>query len=150
MTVRIARLYIHARYKIESGPFSLSLATMSHHAEPLANHFCPSFAADIRGTLTKWRRKVGRMRRGVRLTRRRCAEKKNGSRSGTKWSIHFFQLSRVYGGQLRGRAEGRRRGESKKTDERRKDIRHLCGKTVWSEWYLNHCLSVKRAGIVSR
>lgn len=36
--------------------------------------------------------------------------------------------------------------EMRKTDERRKDIRHLRGKTEWLEWYLNQRLSVKPAG----
>lgn len=99
------------------------------------------FAVDIRGTLTKWRRKVDRMRRGVRLTCRRCAdEKKDGSRSGTKWSIHFFQLSRTTDGRLRVQQSERTGGERGETDGRRKDIRHFRGKT---KWHLNRCPSVK-------
>lgn len=139
------QLHIHAGYKIETR-LSLFLSSMSHR-RILANHFCPLFAVDIRGTLTKWRRKVSRMWRGVRLTRRRCAEKKDGFRSGTKWSIHFFQLSRNIADNWR---EERAEGDVRKTDERRKDIRHLRGKTKWLEWYLNQRLSVKPAGIVPR
>lgn len=94
------------------------------------------------------------------MTRRRCAEKKDGSRSRTKWSIHFFQLSlrvRTTDSQGerkkekerksergRGRKEGRRRGGRRLTSDG-KDIRHLRGKTVWPEWYLEQRLSVKAA-----
>lgn len=70
-------------------------------------------AVDIRDTLTKWRRKVGRMRRGVRLTRRRCAEKKDGSPGGAGQSgpstSSSSQLSLGAGKRDRPEAEEERR-----------------------------------------
>lgn len=140
-------------YKIETRNCpSLSPSSVSHRRESSQTTSARCSPVDIRGTLTKWRRKVGRMRRGVRLTRRRCAEKKNVSRSGTKWSIHFFQSSRQTTGAAGRGGEGLKK-EMRKTDERRKDIRHLRGKTEWHWMVLKpapvrqtcgNCASIKR------
>jgi len=145
MTVRITQLHIHARYKIGTR-LSLFLSSVSHRRS-LVNHFCPLVAVDIRGTLTKWRRKVGRMRQGVRLTRRRCAEKKDGSRSGTKWSIHFFQLSRHIAdnwGTEEGDEEDWRETQRHPSPPRQNRVAWMVLKPAPVHQTCGNCVSIKR------
>jgi len=87
------------------------------------------------------------MRQGVRLTRRRCAEKKDGSRSGTKWSIHFFQLSRHIAdnwGTEEGDEEDWRATQRHPSPPRQNRVAWMVLKAAPVHQTCGNCVSIKR------